>query len=183
VVATAVKIPAKRETRLILETDFDGTPLLADGSDIVTIIAKLVDENGSVKRLCEEEVVFEVTGEGKMIAENEPWANPRKIEWGTAPYLVKATAKAGAIIVKAHTLFGGINTALPATITFESVKSPQSLLYSEESSDYTSHISLTRDNSGEEVGMLKNKIKELESELNKIKLKEVENQQTKFEIK
>lgn len=183
VVATSSKRPAKRETRLILEVDFDGSPLIADGSDIVTVFAKLVDENGTVKRLGEEDIVFEVTGEGKIIAGNEPWANPKRIEWGTAPCLIKATSKAGAITIKAHTLFGGINIALPATLTFESVESPKPLLYTEESSDYTIQASKSKDIQTEETVTLKNKIKELESELNKIKLKEVEKQQTDFEVK
>ena len=39
-----------------------------------------------------------------MIAENESWANPRKIEWGTAPCLVQSTIKAGKITIKARTL-------------------------------------------------------------------------------
>jgi beta-galactosidase len=183
VVATDVKLPSKRETRLVLEADFDGTPLLADGSDIVTIIAKLVDGKGNVKRLGEEEVVFEVTGEGKMIAENEPWANPRRIEWGTAPCLVKSTTKAGSITVNAHALFEGINIALPATITIESADSPMPLLFTEEDSDYASHTSIKQTVSSGEIGNLENKIKELESELNKIKLKEVEKQQSRFEIR
>ena len=183
VVATAIKIPSKRETRLVLEADFDGTSLLADGSDIVTVVAKLVDENGTVKRLGEEQIVFEVTGEGRIIAEKEPWANPRKIEWGTAPCLVKSTTKAGAITVKAHTLFEGVNIALPATITFMSVESPNPLLFTEENSDYVLNSTKSKEKTSEEVEVLNNKIKKLESELNKLKLKDVEKQQSKFENK
>jgi len=183
VVATAVKSPSKRETRLVLEADFDGTPLLANGSDIVTIIAKLMDEKGNVKRLGEEEVVFEVTGEGRMIAENESWANPRKIEWGTAPCLVKSTTKAGSISIYAHVLFEGVNTALPATITIESDESPIPLLFTEEDYDSASHASVRQTDGNGDIVSLKNKIKELESELNKVRLKEVEKQQSIFEIK
>jgi beta-galactosidase len=183
VVASAVKSPAKRETRLVLEADFEGRPFLADGSDIVTIVAKLVDQNGNVKRLGEEVVVFEVTGEGRLIAENEPWANPRKTEWGTAPCLVKSTTKAGKITINAHTLYEGVNIALPATINFESIASPLPLLFTEEGSAYTSKSSLNNEKRSEEINLLNNKIKELESELNKIKLKEVENQQSKFDTR
>lgn len=183
VVATATVAPAKRESKLVLEVDFDGTPLVADGSDIVTVIAKLIDPNGNVKRLGEEEIVFEVSGEGHMIAENESWANPRKIEWGTAPCLVQSTTKAGKITVKAHPLYEGINIALPASITFESVISPQPLLFRENASVSVSGSSGNKERNSEEVETLNNKIKQLESELNKIKLKEVEKQQSIFENK
>lgn len=184
VVTTATKYPSKREIKLVLEADFDGTPIIANGSDIVTVIAKLVDQNGNVKRLGEEEIVFEISGEGSMIAGNETWANPRKIEWGTAPCLVQSTIKAGMITVKAHTLFEGINTALPASVTFESIPSPQPVLYYETGSAYTSKSSAKSEaRNNEQFDLLNNKIRQLESELNTIKLKEVEKQQSKFENK
>lgn len=183
VVATAAKYPSKREIKLVLEADFDGTPIVANGSDIVTVIAKLVDQNGNVKRLGEEEVVFEVSGEGSMIAGNEPWANPRKIEWGTAPCLVQASTKAGKITVKAHTLYEGINIALPASITFESTDSQHPLLFTEAASGFASGSTGNKVIINEDVETLNNKIKKLESELNTIKLKEVEKQQAAFENK
>jgi beta-galactosidase len=183
VVATYSVSPAKRETKLILEADMDGTPLVADGSDIVTVIAKLVDADGNVKRLGEEEVVFEVSGEGTMIAENESWANPRKIEWGTAPCLVKSTTKAGKIIIKAHPLYEGINIALPATLTIESVGSPHPLLFNETASASSSIGAGSKNRNSEEIETLNNRIRQLQLELNNIKLKEVEKQQLLFENK
>jgi beta-galactosidase len=184
VVATTVKSPSKRESKLVLEVDLDGTPFVADGSDIVTVIASLVDQNGNVKRLGEEEIVFEVSGEGRIIAENEPWANPRKIEWGTAPCLVQSSTTAGKITINAHPLYEGINIALPATITFESVPSSQPLLFNENRSIASSGLQDKKDeSSNEQIILLNNKIRRLESELNNIKLKEVEKQQSSFEIK
>lgn len=129
VVATATRFPAKRESKLILEVDFAGIPLIADGSDIVTVIAKLVDQHGNVKRLGEEMVWFEVIGEGSMIAADESWANPRKVEWGTTPCLVRSTTIAGEITVRARVVYGGINIALPDEVTFKSVPPPQPLLF------------------------------------------------------
>ena len=183
VVATAIKKPAKRESQLLLKVDYSGTPLVADGSDIVTVVASLLDENGNVKRLGEEQIVFEVSGEGSMIAEDESWANPRPIEWGTAPCLIRATTTPGKITIKAHTLYSGINTALPTSITFESVAAPHPMLFSEKGTDYSAQSRKTQKAESEEVNKLKDEIKKLESELNKIKLKEVEKQQSKFEEK
>jgi len=183
VVATATRYPSKREIKLVLEADFDGTPFVANGSDIVTVIAKLVDQNGNVKRLGEEEIVFEISGEGSMIAENESWANPRKIEWGTAPCLIQSTVSAGKITIKAHTLYEGENTALPATMTFESVPSSLPLLFSEIGSTQTTSKTRNSISTNEDVDLLNNKIRQLQFELNQIKIKAVEDQQTKFENK
>ena len=183
VVATATKYPSKREIKLVLEADLDGTPVIANGSDIVTVIAKLVDQNGNVKRLAEEEVVFEISGEGSMSAGNESWANPRKIEWGTAPCLIQSTVNAGKITIKAHTLYEGANTALPATLTIETIASPQPLLFTEIGSTLTSSKMKNNGNSTEEVDLLNSKIRQLQFELNQVKIKAVEDQQTKFENK
>ncbi len=183
VVATATKYPSKREIKLVLEADLEGTPIVANGSDIVTVIAKLVDQKGNVKRLAEEEVVFEISGEGSMIAGNESWANPRKIEWGTAPCLIQSTVNAGKITIKAHTLYEGANTALPATLTIETVASPQPLLFTEIGSTQTSSKMKNNGNSTEEVDLLNSKIRQLQFELNQVKIKAVEDQQTKFENK
>jgi len=183
VVATATKYPSKREIKLVLEADLEGTPIVANGSDIVTVIAKLVDQKGNVKRLAEEEVVFEISGEGSMIAGNESWANPRKIEWGTAPCLIQSTVNAGKITIKAHTLYEGANTALPATLTIETVVSPQPLLFTEIGSTLTSSKMKNNGSTNDEVDLLNSKIRQLQFELNQVKIKAVEDQQTKFENK
>lgn len=182
-VATDTLLPARREGKLALNVDFDGTPLVADGSDIVTVIATMVDEHGNVKRLSEEQVFFAVTGEGRMIAENEPWANPRRIEWGTAPMLVQSTTKAGKITVRARTRYEGVNIALPASITFESVKAPHPLLYSEIGSDYIAQGSENRIGLPADIETLNSRIRELETELQDIKLEKVQTQQDKFDTR
>ena len=177
VVATATKAASKREIRLVLEVDTSGTPILANGSDIVTVIAKIVDQTGNIKRMAEEDIVFEVFGEGSMIAENEPWANPRRIDFGTAPCLIQSTIKAGKITVRAHTLFEGENTVLPATITFESIPSQDPLLFSETSLTQTTKKGETIMKALRES----DKARELRFEQNQIKIKAVQEQQTKFE--
>lgn len=181
VVANATKSPSKKEIKLVLEPDFNGTPLIANGSDIVTVIAKIVDQNGNVKRLAEEEVIFEVSGEGHLIAENESWANPRKVEWGTAPCLIQSTIKPGMINIRAHTRYEGVNTVSAASISFESVPPSLPLLFTEIGSNNSSPKSEMKESSSQEINTMRDKIKELQSELNQIRLKEVEEQQTKFE--
>lgn len=181
VVATATRIPAKRESRLVLEADLDGTPLIADGSDIVTVIAKLVDEGGNVKRLGEEMIWFEVTGEGSMVAGDESWANPRKVEWGTAPCLIRSTTAPGEITVRARTVYEGVNIALAGEISFNSVAPPEPLLFSEAATNAQAGGKEIM-NAPREIRVLNDRIRELESELNRIRLKEVEQQQSEFEL-
>ncbi len=50
IVATYKKYPSWRPASLRLRVDDDGLPLRADGSDVVTVIAEVVDEKGTVKR-------------------------------------------------------------------------------------------------------------------------------------
>jgi beta-galactosidase len=183
VVATHTVMPARRESRILLNVDSDGLPLTANGSDIVTVIATMVDEYGNVKRLSEERIMFEVDGEGNMVAENKPWANPRKIEWGTAPILVQSTTNAGKITVRARTLYEGINTALPASITIESIESPYPLLYSEIGSDYVAHSSEKSNSLSTDIEALNTRIRETESELQEFRLQEVQKQQDTFDTR
>ena len=62
----------------------------ADGSDIVTVIAAIADENGNIKRLNNYEVKFEIEGQGQLVADEETFTNPRPVLWGTAPVLVRS---------------------------------------------------------------------------------------------
>lgn len=131
VVATHTRYPAKRPHRLELSVDLDGRSLLADGSDLVVVIASLVDQDGNVKRLGRENILFEVVGEGRLVGSADIGANPRPLEWGTAPCLIQSTETSGKITVSARVVFGGINTPLAGVVTFESIPPQYRLLYSE----------------------------------------------------
>jgi len=141
---------------------------MADGSDIVTGIASLVDEQGNVKRLGMEAVLFEVSGEGRLLGNDLTGANPRKLEWGTAPCLVQATTKSGQITVKARMLFEGSTTPQPGEVTFSSVASGHKLLFMEEAVDSTKV--------SESLGRTHGQNAEKDAGL-----KKVGNQQTEFE--
>ena len=51
VVATHKVMPARRPSQIILWADNEGTETIADGSDLITVIAAIADENGNIKRL------------------------------------------------------------------------------------------------------------------------------------
>lgn len=123
VVCTQKKMPSRRSTKLRLSVDSQGVPLVADGSDFITVIAEVTDDNGNVRRLAKENIVFTVEGEGEIIGDASIYANPRPVEFGSAPVLVRSTGTAGKIRVKAHVQFEGTHAPAPAEIEFESVPS------------------------------------------------------------
>ena len=182
VVVTAIKKPALRPVKLELEADYTNTPLLADGSDFMVVIAKITDDEGNVKRLNNKQIIFEVSGECDLIGDVSIGANPRKIEWGTAPALIRATTKPGKIIIKAKLDDRYYYTATEATLEVESIPSPYDLLYTEKptkswDNSTTQIVSSPLTESSKTVEELKKQLKETQQELNKLKLREVEKQQ------
>ena len=121
VVCAQKKMPSRRSTKLRLRIDSQGVPLVSDGSDFVVVIAEVTDDNGNVRRLAKENIVFTIEGEGEIIGDRSINANPRTVEFGTAPVLVRSTSKAGKIRIKAHVQFEGTHAPTPAEIEFESV--------------------------------------------------------------
>ena len=122
VVVTEKKMPSRRSTKLRLYADEMGKKLTADGSDFIVIVAEVTDDNGNVKRLATDDIRFTVSGEGRIIGDGEGiMANPRHVEWGSAPVLIQATNRPGKITVKAESAYNGTYAPTPATLTIESV--------------------------------------------------------------
>ncbi|MDR3367028.1 MAG: glycoside hydrolase family 2 [Prevotellaceae bacterium] len=121
VVAREKKMPSRRSTKLQLRLDNEGQPLVADGSDFIPVIAEVTDDQGNVRRLAKENILFTVEGEGRIIGGSSIGANPRAVEFGSAPVLVRSTSQPGAIKLTARVLYEGENTPTPASITWESV--------------------------------------------------------------
>lgn len=134
VVCQQKKMPSRRSTKLRLYVDDMGKQLEADGSDFVVVVAEVTDDNGNVRRLAMDEIQFEVQGEGHIIGEYDNiGANPRRVEWGSAPILLQSTNTPGKITVIAHSWKPGATYALtPDTITIESVKPSVLPLYKEQ---------------------------------------------------
>jgi beta-galactosidase len=121
VVCTDRRMPSRRSTKLRLYADTMGKPLVADGSDFIVVVAEVTDDSGHVRRLARESVRFTVTGEGEIIDDGTINANPRLVEWGSAPILLRSTRKAGTIHVHAEVQFPGTHAPTPADLTIESV--------------------------------------------------------------
>gem|GEM_PF-5083720 len=148
---------------------------MADGSDFVPIIASIVDSKGRVKRLNNENIYFEVQGEGSLIGGVHNGANPRIVEWGSAPALIRASTKPGKITVTARVLDEGSVVPKRASLEFESIAPKDILIYQEEPTSKKQVLS--QQNESEVVRELTRKLQETQRKLNAIQLKEVQRDQ------
>ena len=134
VVCRQEKMPSRRSTKLRLYADDIAQPLIADGSDFIVIVAEVTDDNGNVRRQAREHITFTVEGEGTIIGDAAIMANPREVEWGSAPILVRSTHKPGTIRIIARPTFTGVHAPTADTLTIESIAPQLRQCYSEESS-------------------------------------------------
>jgi beta-galactosidase len=169
VVCREKKMPSRRSDKLRLFIDNQGQTLQADGSDFITVICEVTDADGNVRRLAKERILFSVEGEGEIIGNELTGANPREVEFGSAPLLVRSTINAGKIKITARLLFEGEIAAQRANIEFESVTPKYALLYTEKPTKNTAvpfvNSSFNRKLTDEEI---------------RKNLEEVEIQQTEF---
>lgn len=183
VVATTVKMPANRPEKIMLSVDNEGLSLIADGSDIVTVIASITDSDGNVKRLNKEKIRFTIEGEGEIIGDEHIGANPRAVEWGTAPVLIRSTTRSGVIKITASILGGGSISPQSATLEIVSVKSSLALNFQEERQVVKGASKAVENKLSDTLESLKLQLQKANEELNKYKLKEVERDQEFFEGK
>lgn len=177
VVCTQKKMPSRRSTKLRLRVDYQKVNLVADGSDFIVLIAEVTDDNGNVRRLAKENIVFTIEGEGEIIGDASICANPRAVEFGSAPLLVRSTRTAGIIKVKAHVQFEGMQAPTATEIEFESI--PAELPFCYEASTYSSS---DKTNSSIKLNLRPKteEKKQMTEEERKRVLDEVERQQTEF---
>ena len=171
VVCTMKKMPSRRSTKLRLYVDWENKPLVADGSDFVVVVAEVTDDSGNVRRLAKENIRFTIEGEGEIIGDRSIYANPRPVEFGSAPILVRSTRKAGKIRIKAEVEFPGTHAPTPAEIEFESVPASLPFCYADEA-DATVQGATAAGKGGEQLS---------EEEKRRL-LEEVDRQQQEFGI-
>lgn len=171
VACTELRRPARRSTKIRLTIDNLGQPLLADGSDLVVVIAEITDDNGNVRRLAKENILFTVEGEATIAGNASIGANPRAVEFGSAPVLIRSTLTPGKIKIKAQVTHPGTHTPAPAEIEFESVAAGTPFNYLE-----------TKTHSQKNTGrLLPGDVHLSDTEKRKL-LEEVERQQAEFGI-
>ena len=121
VVCRDERMPSRRATKLRLYADEMGHKLVADGSDFIVVVCEVTDDLGHVRRLAKESIRFTVEGEGEIIGDERILANPRTVEWGSSPVLIRSTRQAGKIKVKAEVLFPGTHAPTSAELEIESI--------------------------------------------------------------
>lgn len=182
VVATHKRYSAGQPDHIQLRLDDEKTGLKADGSDVVSVIAEMVDHNGIVKRLNNSIVRFRVEGEGRLLGDGVEGVNPQPIEWGSAVGIVQSTPKAGKIKVIASMEFAGQARPLEGVLEFESLPSTQREIYSKTELAVMRDHTISKDREDSNRSDLERENKRLRKEINQLKVKEVEKQQTHFGV-
>lgn len=151
---------------------------------LVTVIAAVADDKGNIKRLNNYHIKFEIEGNGELVADNNTFTNPREVQWGTAPVLVRSNTDAGDIKVKVSVAFEGIHTPLSGELIIKTV-APKYKLIADKDELALSIKDRTKANENglesEGKNDCENEVKRLQQELSRLKLKEVEKQQSDFE--
>lgn len=170
VVATHKVMPSRRPTKLKLWVDDENVRMEADGSDMVTVIAAIIDDKGTIKRLNNQQILFSIEGQGRLVADEKSFTNPKQIQWGTAPVLVQATTIPGVIKVKASVVWEGKATPIESELIINTSEASQPLIYDIE--ELSKQVT--------PVAFIKNQGNAFEP-LSEERLKEVEKQQIEFE--
>ena len=139
VVCCEEKMPSRRSTKLRLYVDEMGKKLVADGSDFVVVVCEVTDDLGHVRRLAKENIRFTIEGEGEIIGDAAINANPRAVEWGSAPVLIRSTRQAGKIKIKAEVQFPGTHAPTPAELEIESVAYDMPMCFTETHKSHEAH--------------------------------------------
>lgn len=178
VVATHKVMPARRPSKIILWADNEGMETIADGSDLITVIAAIADENGNIKRLNNYHIKFEIEGPGELVASKETFTNPREVQWGTAPILVRAKAQTGNIKIKASVVPYGTHTPMSAELIIPTTKAIHPLIADEDELNLQLRTHRNQQNlSSYDHGQSSDEARKQ----SQMRLKEVEKQQSDFE--
>ena len=178
VVATHKVMPARRPSKIILWADNEGTETIADGSDLITVIAAIADENGNIKRLNNYHIKFEIEGPGELVASKETFTNPREVQWGTAPILVRAKAQTGNIKINASVVPNGTHTPMSAELIIPTTKAIHPLIADEDELNLQLKTHRNQENlSSYDRGQSSDEARKQ----SQMRLKEVEKQQSDFE--
>lgn len=177
VAAVHKRTVARNVTNIKLSVDDEGMALVADGSDFIPVIASVTDQQGNVKRLNNLTIRFEAEGQGHIIGNRQNGANPRIVEWGTAPVLIRSTTTPGTIRIKAEPVWKGQVTPLGDVIEIESIPSPSKLVYSDQPGLTIESTSPQSVDESETIQSLRRELEKIRQELNLLKLEKVSQDQ------
>lgn len=179
VVASDCRRMSLRPARLELLVDTLGASPVADGGDLVVVVARMVDASGVVKRLNNTLVRFEIEGEGRLLGTERLQTNPVQMKWGEASILVQTSTVSSPITVRASLVLQGDNTPAGGEITFESRKPAYSMIYSPDELQALTPVTQLQAEDTADAARQADTQRRLQEELQN-RLKEVERQQEAF---
>jgi beta-galactosidase len=175
VVATATRRTWDRRQNLVVTVDLCGAPLVADGSDFVPVVVRIVDKHGEVVRLTDDTIRFTVVGPAELIGEGVAAINPQTLNFGEAVILVRAGLTAGTITVRAESAHGGVCKPLVGEVSFESVAPARNSIFTE--APEVGRVAEPLSDEAVNVAQLKATVARLAAEVTEMKAAGVELQQ------
>ena len=123
-VFTTKKYSSLKPTKLRLRVD-SNKQLIADGSDVIMVIAELTDDMGNVKTLNNDYVRFSIEGAGRILGNSERLV---RLNMGVAPVLLQSMHYPGKIRIHAELEYEGISTAKGVDLEIQTIKSSDSFI-------------------------------------------------------
>ena len=157
----------------------------ADGSDVVVVVAELVDANGVVKRLSNGSIRFSITGAGQLLANDVTDTNPAQLNWGSAPVLIQSTDQAGTIKITAEYAKAGVHAIETGEIEFASQPVKEPMIYDAallRASYNQAKINRSINNQpvNSDAASLQKEVEKLQKKISEYELREVERDQDDF---
>ncbi|MEG1607572.1 MAG: glycoside hydrolase family 2 TIM barrel-domain containing protein [Mucinivorans sp.] len=166
VVVTDRKAMSRRPAALRLVVDTEGVAPVADGGDLVVVVAQMVDAQGNIKRLNNNWVRWEIEGQGRFVGSEAIHTNPSPLLWGEAPILVQTTLKAGKIKLRASCLIEGDNTPIAGEIEIVTQEAKYPLVFDFDDAalidNQDFHQRLSEGVSAEKRAVIERKLREVE---------------------
>lgn len=180
---------ARRAEKIHVELDTEGVAPVADGTAAVIVVASLRDSDGTIKRLNNGAVEFEVTGAGSLVSTNTNTRNHSALSWGEAPAIIRLDATPGPVQVIARYAPSGAHMPNAGVLKFHSVSSGETFILGEsirknepdKASQFQDHsqpideVKLSQD-----LMLAKLHLEACEKQINRLRNQVVENQQREF---
>ncbi len=184
VVARAEKRPAYRASKITLTVNDHGLPVTADGSDLVTVTARITDRAGTQKHLETEAIRFTVEGPAEIVDDGTIHVNPQITQWGEATILLRAGSEPGRVTVRAE-LDRRARQAYPGGSVSFTTRAPALPQLGQPAppavkGPVSAAVTIVKEEAAD-TRALREQLEKATEELNRMKLEEVGRQQAAFE--
>ena len=104
VVVTHVVTTPDQPARIMVESLQMNLPWVAEGSDLMPVYFKIVDQNGTLVPTADNAIHISVTGEGQLVGAGIPriGVEDQNVEAGLGFAYVRATGKPGRVVIRAE---------------------------------------------------------------------------------